>query len=76
MTITLVPRFLNSPCTNSLALVPMETIAVTAAIPITTPRIVRPARILFLPSAAIAMRKMFSKDTDVRSGLKGLGVAD
>ena len=60
---TLVPKFLNSPWTNSLADVPIETIAVTAAIPITTPRMVSPARILFLLKAAIAMRNVFKIDT-------------
>lgn len=40
----------------------MDTIAVTAAMPITTPRIVSPARILFLFKAAIAMRNVFNGD--------------
>jgi hypothetical protein len=61
---TLVPRFLNSPWTSSLALVPIETMAVTAAIPMTTPRMVKPARSLFLPSAAMAIRRMFVNVTD------------
>ena len=57
-TITFVPSISNWLCTRPLALWPIETMAVTAAIPMTTPRIVSPARILFLANARQAMRRM------------------
>ena len=47
---TLVPRLWNCPCTSALALWPIDTIVVTAAMPMTTPSTVRPARSLFLAS--------------------------
>jgi hypothetical protein len=36
----------------------METMAVTAAIPMTTPKIVKPARSLFFASARVAIRNV------------------
>ena len=51
-----VPNACNWFCTNSLALWPIDTMAVTAAMPITTPSTVRLARILFLASARNATR--------------------
>ena len=53
---TFVPSPWICPCTSALALSPMETIVVTAAMPITMPSTVRPARILFLARARKAMR--------------------
>ena len=46
------PEGLKLALDQQLALWPTETIVVTAAMPITTPSTVRPARILFLASAA------------------------
>ena len=57
-TITLVPIDSNCPRTSSLALCPIETIAVTAAMPMTTPRTVRPARSLFFARARRATRRV------------------
>ncbi len=58
---TLVPRASNWLCTRALALWPTETIVVTAAMPITTPSTVSPARILFLPSARRAIRTVMGE---------------
>ena len=58
---TLVPSVSNSFWTMALALWPMDTIVVTAAMPITTPRIVRLARILFLARARSAIRMVIDK---------------
>src|SRR5262245_45192852 len=55
---TFVPRLANWLCTSMLALWPTETMVVTAAMPITTPSTVRPARILFLASARKAIRRV------------------
>ena len=59
---TLVPNPSSSPRTSALALCPIETIVVTAAIPITTPSTVKPARILFLAMARTAMLRVLSGD--------------
>ncbi len=55
---TFVPMPCSSLCNNPFALCPSETIVVTAAIPITTPSTVRPARILFFASARRATRNV------------------
>src|SRR6202795_4123915 len=47
---TLEPRFWNSFCTSWPAPCPIDTIVVTAAMPMTTPRTVSPERSLFLAS--------------------------
>src|SRR5580700_4930648 len=57
-----------------LALWPTETIVVTAAMPITTPSTVSPARILFLASARRAMRTVTGEIMVFREGcLPGAG---
>src|SRR5580698_893785 len=57
-----------------LALWPTDTIVVTAAMPITTPSTVSPARILFLASARTAMRTVTGEIMVFREGcLPGAG---
>ena len=55
---TFVPSDSNWPWTNRPALCPIETMVVTAAIPITTPRTVSEALSLFFNRARIAMRNV------------------
>src|SRR5262249_34550390 len=57
-TMTLVPRPWSCPWTSAPALSPIETMVVTAAMPMTTPSTVRPARILFFARARRAMRRV------------------
>ena len=60
-TSTFVPSDVNSPCTSRLALWPTDTIVVTAAMPMTTPSTVSPARILFFARARSATRTVSQK---------------
>ena len=69
-----MPRLWNSPWTNWPALWPIDTIVVTAAMPITTPSTVKPARILFLASARKAIRKVINKSKSVLPVFANKGV--
>ena len=57
-TITFVPSCSNWLCTRLQALCPSETIVETAAMPMTRPSTVSPARILFRARARRAMRRV------------------
>ena len=56
-TMTLEPRFWNSFCTSWPAPWPIDTIVVTAAMPMTTPSTVSPERSLFLASVRSEMSR-------------------
>src|SRR5437763_16624977 len=72
---TLEPRLWNCARTSWLAPCPNDTMVVTAAMPMTTPRTVSPERSLFLPSWRSEMRSRSSNCTSLprREGAFGTG---
>src|SRR5579884_257232 len=80
---TLEPSVLNWSCTSWPAPWPMDTMVVTAAMPMTTPSTVRPERSLFLPSVRKEMTSRSSRSTAsprregaFRAGHHGLAVGE
>src|SRR5258708_7366521 len=67
---TLEPRFWNCVRTNRPAPWPIDTMVVTAAMPMTTPRTVSPERNLFLPSVRNEIIKRSNRSTRISRGTR------